>query len=278
MRHSSFAVALTAVLIFAGASLEPPAMAQTGAPAQAAQLSEDTVRALQKALNEQGIAVSVDGILGEATYAAIRQYQSQHHLPVTGEPDAVTLEKLGVAGQRSEAPGGAPQGGVAAVPGGQGGMSGRMGMGSAMTGPQGMMGSGMMGGPGQMPGMMGRMGGQGMAQGGMMPGMMGMSPGQMPMMGGGMAMPGGMMTGMDRGHGAMGPGFGVVQPSQHLSADDVRHHFEHRLAWMGNPRLKLGEVTEADENAIVAEIVTVDGSVVDRLSIDRHTGMIQRAE
>lgn len=268
MRHTSFAVALAAVLILTGASLAPPAVAQTGAPTQAAQLSEDTVRALQKALNEQGIAVPVDGVLGQATYAAIRQYQTQHHLPVTGEPDAATLEKLGVSGQRSEAPGGSPQAGAAAAPGGQGPIPGRMGMGSAMTGPQGMMGSGMMG----------RMAGQGMAQGGMTPGMMGMSPGQMSMMGGGMAMPGGMMTGMDRGHGAMGPGFGVVQPSQHLSVDDVRHHFEHRLAWMGNPRLKLGEVTEADENAIVAEIVTVDGSVVDRLSIDRHTGMIQRAE
>jgi peptidoglycan hydrolase-like protein with peptidoglycan-binding domain len=273
MRYSSFAVALAAILIVAGASLVPSATAQTGAPAQAAQLSEETVRALQKALNEQGIAVPVDGILGQATYAAVRQYQTQHHLPVTGKPDAATLKKLGVAERRSEAPGASPQTGAAASPGGQGGMPGATGSRSGVAAPQGMMGPGMMGGQGQMPGMMGRMAGQGTAQGGMMPGMMGMQPGMMPMAPGGMG-----MMGMHRGHGMMGLGFGVVRPSQHLTVDDVRHHFEHRLEWMGNPRLKLGKVTEADEDAIVAEIVTVDGSQVDRLSVDRHSGMIQRAQ
>ena len=86
-----------------------------------------------------------------------------------------------------------------------------------------------------------------------------------------------MMMGAGRGQGAMGLGFGVVRPSQHLSIDDVRHHFEHRLEWLGNSRLKVGDVTQADENTIVAAIVTVDGSLVDRLSVDRHTGVIQRA-
>jgi hypothetical protein len=346
MRQSSIAAALAAVLLVAGASLGPPATAQTGASAQAAQLSEGTVRALQQALNEQGMTVPVDGVLGEATYAAIRQYQSQHHLPVTGEPDAATLEKLGISDQRSGVPGDSPQTGTAAVPGGQAGMPGRRGMGGGMTAPQGMMGPGMMGGQAQMPGMMGTMPpemmqmmqgmmagqaeeavqpgmmmGPGMMGGqAQMPGMMGMAPGQMAMMRGGMAMPGGMMMcpmmagmmgphpgmmgmhrgmmpmasgamgmmgphmmgpgmmmGMGRGHGAMAM-FGVVRPSQRLSADDVRHHFERHLEWMGNPRLQIGDVTEVDERAIAAEIVTVDGALVDRLNVDRHTGMIQRAE
>jgi len=321
MRRSSFAIALAAVLIVAGASLASPAMAQTGAPpAAVAALSEDTVRALQRALSEQGIAVPVDGVLDDATSAAIRQYQTQHHLPVTGEPDAATLEKLGVSEQRSEAAGESAPTGVAVAPSGQGGMPDQRGMRGPMAAGQGMMGPGMMGGRAQMPGMMGRTTGPGMAQGDMME----MAPGQMPMMGGAMAMPGGMMmcpmmagmTGMHpgmmgmhpgmmpmapgamgmmgphitgpgkgtgmmemgRGHGMMGPGFGVVRPIQHLSVDDVRHHVEHRLEWMGNPRLQVGDVTETDEGTIVAEIVTVDGSLVDRLSVDRHTGMIQHAE
>jgi peptidoglycan hydrolase-like protein with peptidoglycan-binding domain len=62
----------------------------------AATLTESTIRALQEALNKQGIAAKVDGVLTDGTRAAIRTYQSQHHLPVTGEPDKATLDKLGV--------------------------------------------------------------------------------------------------------------------------------------------------------------------------------------
>jgi hypothetical protein len=310
MRRSLFAVAIAAAFIVAGAGtpVAPPAMAQTGASAQAERLPEGTVRALQQALYAQGIAIPVDGVLGPATYAAIRQYQTQHHLPVTGEPDAATLEKLGVVAQRNEAPAASLQAGVAGTPGGQRGTPGQSGAQSGMVTAQGMMGPGMMGpgmmGPGMMgPGMMGgpdQPGAMGMPAGqmpmvgdGMMPpggmmmcpmmaGMMGMQPRMVPMAPGAMGMMGpgmgpGMMMGAGRGQGAMGPGFGVVRPSQHLSVDDVRHHFEHRLEWLGNPRLKVGDVTQADENTIVATIVTVDGSLVDRLSVDRHTGVIQRA-
>ena len=117
---------------------------------------------------------------------------------------------------------------------------GHMGMmGPGMMGP-GMMGAGMMG-----PGMMG-------------PGMMG--PGMM-------------------GPGMMGPGCGSrVVSNQDLSTDDVRHFFEHRLEWHGNKRLKLGEVTEADDDTIVAEITTVDGSLVQRVQVDRHTGQMKQVD
>jgi lysozyme family protein len=60
-------------------------------------LSESTIKALQEALTKQGIAVKVDGVLSDETRAAIRKYQTEHHLPVTGEPDKATLDKLGVA-------------------------------------------------------------------------------------------------------------------------------------------------------------------------------------
>ena len=127
-----------------------------------------------------------------------------------------------------------------------------------MTGP-GMMGPGMMGqgmmGPGMMgPGMMG-------------PGMMGQQPGQ------------GMGMGQGPGFGmGTGPGGQFAMPlAKDLSVDEARHILEHRLAWHGNERLKVGTVEEKDADTIVAEIVTAEGSVVQRLEIDRHTGWTRPA-
>ncbi len=169
---------LAAIATFAGGDFGYPALAQTAAPpaAMPAGPSGTTIRALQEALNKQGIAVKTDGVLGEETRAAIRQYQSQHHLPVTGEPDKATLDKLGVVARQGAAPGGRMQPGQqpgGAMPGGMG--PGMMGQGGMM----GMMGPGMMG-QGGMMGMMGpgMMGPGGMGQGGMMgPGGAGMGPG-----------------------------------------------------------------------------------------------------
>jgi hypothetical protein len=160
---------LAAIATFAGGDVGYPALAQTAAPpaAMPAGLSGTTIRALQEALNKQGIAVKTDGVLGDETRAAIKQYQSQHHLPVTGEPDKATLDKLGVAARQGAAPGG---------------------MGQGMMGP-GMMGQGMMG-PGMMGqgGMMSMMGQGMMGQGGMMPMMGMMCPGSAGMGPGGMGM------------------------------------------------------------------------------------------
>ena len=95
------------------------------------------------------------------------------------------------------------------------------------------------------------------------------------MMGRGMMGRGMMGQGMmDQGMMGHGSGEGVV-PSKHLSADDVRHFLEHRLARRGNNQLKLGEVKEQDDDTIIANIVTVDESLVQRLKVDRHTGMMQ---
>jgi hypothetical protein len=125
----------------------------------------------------------------------------------------------------------------------------------------------MMGQQGQMP-MMGH--GQGMG-----PGMMGQQ-GQMPMMGHGM-MGHGMGSGMMGQGQGMGPG--MMQPlRQDLTAADVQHMMEHRLSWQGNPNVKVGTVEEKDDDTIVAEIVTQDGSLVQRLEVDRHTGRMQPAQ
>ncbi|MSP66643.1 MAG: hypothetical protein EXQ96_00790 [Alphaproteobacteria bacterium] len=94
----------------------------------------------------------------------------------------------------------------------------------------------------------------------------------MPMMGG----MGGMV-----GHGMMGqrlPGMLSgnarirVLPSFELQASDVERHLTRALEWLANPRLKLGVVTVEGE-VIFADIVTVDGSLVQRLRIDRATGI-----
>ena len=45
-----------------------------------------------------------------------------------------------------------------------------------------------------------------------------------------------------------------------------------------NKRLKVGEVKQAGDDKIVADITTVDGSLVQRLEVDRHTGQMQHVE
>lgn len=136
-------------------------------------------------------------------------------------------------------------------------------MGYGMGGP-GMMGYGMGG-----PGMMGY-------------GMMGYGMGGPGMMGYGMGGPGMMGRGM-MGDGAYGPcpmaGRGGYQPlARDLSIDDVRHMMQHRVERSGNPNLKLGEVAEHGEDAIAADVVTQDGSLVRRFVVDRHTGAMHPSD
>lgn len=92
--------------------------------------------------------------------------------------------------------------------------------------------------------------------------------------------PGGMM-----GRGMMGSDIGGasedsgrVVPSRDLTIEDVRHFLEHRLETRGNKRLKVGAVTAQDDDRIVAEIMTVDDSLVELLEVDRHTGGMRQVE
>jgi hypothetical protein len=80
------------------------------------------------------------------------------------------------------------------------------------------------------------------------------------------------------GPGAMGrPGMmGGFSVDKELSVEDVTKILEGRLAWRGNDRLKVGKVEEKDEKTIIAEIVTVDDSLVKRLEFDRKTGRHRR--
>jgi hypothetical protein len=113
-----------------------------------------------------------------------------------------------------------------------------------------------------------------------------MAPGDCPMMSGGGPMmwhgmmgrgtmdPGMMDPGMMGG--GMGPGRGWAMlrgPADvKLSAEAVGRMIGGQLAWLRNDRLKLGTVSERDADTVVVEIVTVDGSLVQRLGVDRTTG------
>ena len=79
------------------------------------------------------------------------------------------------------------------------------------------------------------------------------------------------------GKSGCGPGaMGGSSVDKELSVEDVTKILEGRLAWRGNDRLKVGKVEEKDENTIIAEIVTVDDSLVKRVEFDRKTGRHRR--
>lgn len=86
--------------------------------------------------------------------------------------------------------------------------------------------------------------------------------------------PGMMGSRMMRGPGAMHATGALAD--RDLTADDVRTMFDRNFAWHGNTRLQVGNVTERDADTIVAEIETVDGSLVQRLEVDRHTGFTRQ--
>ena len=111
-----------------------------------------------------------------------------------------------------------------------------------------------------------------------------MGSGMMGHMGSGMhgaQMGSGMMGHM--GSGMMGYGAGAqwgcphakVSFDKELTVDDVTKFLEQRLDKMGNERLKVGEVKVKDDHTIIADIVTVDDSLVQRLEFDRDTGRHQ---
>jgi hypothetical protein len=56
------------------------------------------------------------------------------------------------------------------------------------------------------------------------------------------------------------------------------HTIEHRLAWRDNPNVKVGNVQEKDDDTIVAEIITQNGSLVQKFEVNRHTGWMRPAQ
>jgi hypothetical protein len=122
-------------------------------------------------------------------------------------------------------------------------------------------------GYGMGPGMMGRSyGGYGMG-----PGMMG--PGYGYGMGPGM---------MGRGYGMMGPGSGYgygpqsPQLPKPLDQDQAKQAVENYLKSTRNPNLKVGKVEEKGDDFEV-DIDTKDGSLVNKVLVDKDTGWMRSA-
>ena len=100
-----------------------------------------------------------------------------------------------------------------------------------------------------------------MGQGGM--------PGMMQGMAGGSASPGMM--------GSVNVLFGIPSGTQdEMTEDRVRALLERQLDTLGNPRLKLGGIGTASDGSITAEIVTVDGSLVQKLAFNRYPGLVRQ--
>lgn len=100
-----------------------------------------------------------------------------------------------------------------------------------------------------------------------------------------------MRQGFGMGPGMMGQGFGpgaagftppcwqaagFTQTGQPLTKDTATQILQSYVARTGNPNLKLGEVTETD-TTFEGKIVTKDGSLVQKLLVDKATGWVQQA-
>jgi len=69
----------------------------------------------------------------------------------------------------------------------------------------------------------------------------------------------------------MGPQTGspVAKPGQPLSADQAKAMVEQHIS--GNPNLKAGKITPKDDFYEV-DVVTKDGSLVDKIQVNKQTG------
>ena len=71
---------------------------------------------------------------------------------------------------------------------------------------------------------------------------------------------------------SVSPGVARVYGPDGPTAKSVRLMLEYRLMVAGNPRLAVGEV-KAEDNRIIAHVVTIDGSLVEKYSIDKKSGI-----
>jgi len=83
--------------------------------------------------------------------------------------------------------------------------------------------------------------------------------------------------------GASGANTGMIYgvPRKHdadLTAEQVQTMIEQQLASLANPRLKMGSLRATETGEILAEIVTRDGSLVQKLAVDRRTGAVRQID
>ena len=76
--------------------------------------------------------------------------------------------------------------------------------------------------------------------------------------------------GMMKGKGKFGR---AMDRDLDLTSDEARTLVEARLIMRGNDRLKVGQVTEKDDDTYLVEIITVDNSLVRQVEVDRDNGL-----
>ncbi len=87
----------------------------------AQQYSQETIRQVQKKLNEQGFSAGpVDGKWGPKTQSALKNFQQQKGIQATGQLDQKTLAELDVEAPAGGAAGASPSAGAGEQPGKEG--------------------------------------------------------------------------------------------------------------------------------------------------------------
>ena len=87
---------LAAMGLLPGGS-EPPAPKRAGVPPGPADLNPATIRMIQQSLGSSGNGIGTpDGIWGDRTVNALRDFQRSRGIEPTGEPDVYTLVALGL--------------------------------------------------------------------------------------------------------------------------------------------------------------------------------------
>lgn len=71
-------------------------------------------------------------------------------------------------------------------------------------------------------------------------------------------------------------GYPGKQANQPLTLDQAKLLLENQLRNANNPNLKLGKVTE-DKDHFLGEITTKEGSLVDKVQVDKNTGAMRSA-
>lgn len=67
-------------------------------------------------------------------------------------------------------------------------------------------------------------------------------------------------------------------PAAETTPELVREWLQKQLDVLGNPRLVLGAISTTDDGSIVAEIRTVDGALVQKMSFNRYPGFVRQIE
>jgi hypothetical protein len=75
---------------------------------------------------------------------------------------------------------------------------------------------------------------------------------------------------MMQGRGKSGP---AMDRELDLTAEEAKTLVAARLIMRGNDRLKVGQVTQKDEDTYLVDVVTVDNSLVRQVAVDRDNGL-----